>query len=210
MSRRPPLSHHVRSPAIALLADEIARQADDDLHAALASSYADLQAALTSSFDVSFRPSAMAPAPSARADSSPRSTSTSVSKRLGTQQTPRPSPRKLFATPRSANAASPRPERVQVRWNASYVVDQPRGVGAEPRHAVPLRKQYLGSPRTPRATAVSTEEVVEVSGGRLNVQRSVSHTACSYEEAGAELRASPALPALDDFSALRAELVRVS
>ena len=76
--------------------------------------------------------------------------------------------------------------------------------------AVPLRKQYLGSPRTPRATAVSTEEVVEVSGGRLNVQRSVSHTVCSSEEAGAALRASPALPSLDDFSALRAELVRVS
>jgi hypothetical protein len=168
---RPALSHHVRSPKVALLADEIANQADADLQAALASNFMD---------DYSRRAINGAPAPSATEYASSLSVSTDASVRWGAQKTPSPSP------------------------------EQPRRLNAEPRHPVALRKQYLGSPRTPRGIAASTEEVVKVNGGRLNVQRSVSHSISSSEEAGAELCASCPLPAMDDFSALRDELVHVS
>ena len=164
----------MRSPAVALLADEIANQADADLQKALALNFLDV---------TSYRAISDSPAPSGIEQASSLTVSLDAFKRSGAQKTPSP------------GARSP---------------EQPRRVGAEQRYPVALRKQYLGSPRTPRATAASTEEVVKVNGGRLNVQRSVSHNICSSTEAGAELHESRPLPAMDDFSALRDELVRVS
>lgn len=194
--RRLPLSHHVRSPAVALLADEIADQADADLQAALKSSFMDATSdsnAVPAKF-VAQDASALGASAFGFQGSSRSRDSFGSTPRLTTTQT------FAAAMPNKLKTASPR----------SFKTAGSRGPRTEVHQHMALRKQYRGSPRAPRAAAASMEEVVKINGGRLNVQREVSHTVTSSEEAGAALSASRPMPAIDDFAALRAELAQVS
>lgn len=206
-SGRRVLSHHDRSPALAVLADEIANQADADLQAALTSSCMGVSS--IGVIDAGVKGHAHDPTPSTAAYSPFRV-------RTGSQPvgSARPVSSKTFTamTPHTPTAS-------QLDYAELTVLSPRAEVVPNARHAVKLgavtdtpalRKQFRGTPRTPRDTAASTEAVVEVFGGGLLVQRSVSHTVRSNALTAAEQLASRSVPVLDDFSAVRAELAKVS
>ena len=217
MRRREPLSHHARSPVVATLADEIASQADADLHAALASG-----SILGGLHDAGAHGHAACSCKGCRPAPAPFSTnytsvlgaaSTSSAYASLAQQRRTPVETVAATTPYfgTDRAASPRGEIVLGNVRHVVLPDARRGMSphtlAEARPALAMRKQYRGSPRTPRDTAAREEEAISICGGRLNVQRSVSHTISDSASAGAALAAG-SMPAVDDFPALRAELIR--